>query len=71
MSNLENWTRRGEWLELQPSKSVIDAEDRDAETIKWLTDTVGMPEKLLRRLTHEKKIQWRSEERRVGKECPV
>ncbi|OAB46675.1 RluA family pseudouridine synthase [Paenibacillus glacialis] len=58
MRNQVKWTRRGEWLELNPGKAILEAEDRDAETMIWLTNAVGMPEKLLRRLTHEKKIQW-------------
>jgi len=58
MSNQVKWTRRGEWVELNPGKAIAEAEDRDVETIAWLINTVGMPEKLLRRLTHEKKIQW-------------
>lgn len=58
MSRQENWIRRGEWLELNPGKAIQGTEDRDAETLIWLSNTMGMPEKLLRRLTHEKKVQW-------------
>lgn len=58
MSKQERWTRRGEWLELIPGNEIRNAVDRDEETITWLANTVGMPEKLLRRLTHEKKIKW-------------
>ncbi|OAB48092.1 RluA family pseudouridine synthase [Paenibacillus antarcticus] len=58
MSHQVKWTRRGEWIELSPGKAIAEAEDRDLETIAWLNNIVGIPEKLLRRLTHEKKIQW-------------
>jgi 23S rRNA pseudouridine1911/1915/1917 synthase len=58
MSYQGSWSRRGEWLELFPDKAIRDSDNREAETLTWLLNAVEMPEKLLRRLKHEKGIQW-------------
>jgi 23S rRNA pseudouridine1911/1915/1917 synthase len=58
MSYQGSWSRRGEWLELFPGKAIRDSDNRETETLTWLLNAVEMPEKLLRRLKHEKGIQW-------------
>lgn len=66
MSYRGSWTRRGEWLELTPGKIAADGLDRDEATDKWLAETVGMPEKLLKRLRREEGILWRGDRLRMA-----
>ncbi|AJS57501.1 RluA family pseudouridine synthase [Paenibacillus sp. IHBB 10380] len=61
MSHLANANRRGEWLELIPGKAISSAENADTAVLEWLLHTAEMPEKLLNRLKHEKKIQWKGD----------
>ncbi|MGF7047180.1 23S rRNA pseudouridine1911/1915/1917 synthase [Paenibacillus sp. DS2015] len=61
MSHLVNWSRRGEWLELIPGKAISSAGDPDTAVLDWLLHSAQMPEKLLKRLKHEKKIQWKGD----------
>ncbi|MHA0857055.1 RluA family pseudouridine synthase [Paenibacillus sp. CMAA1364] len=66
MSYNGNWSRRGEWLELNASKDVSRSDNREMQTLEWLLNVVGMPEKLLRRLQHEKGIQWHGDKLRIA-----
>lgn len=66
MSYKGNWVRRGEWLELTPGKVLTGQTDREGVTAKWLLETVGMPEKLLRKLQHSDGIQWRGDRLRLA-----
>ncbi|AOZ91925.1 RluA family pseudouridine synthase [Paenibacillus crassostreae] len=66
MSYQGSWSRRGEWLELIPGKVIRESDDRETATMTWLLNVVGMPEKLLRRLKHEKGIQWNGDKLRLA-----
>lgn len=65
MSYTGRWSKRGEWLEMTPGKALLNQPDRMEATAKWLLDTVGMPEKLYRKLHHEQGIQWRGDRLRL------
>lgn len=65
MSYQGGWNKRGEWLELTPGKSIAGQADREEAVRKWLLETVGMPEKLYRRLRHERGIEWRGDRLRL------
>ncbi|MGN7359878.1 RluA family pseudouridine synthase [Paenibacillus sp. SAF-054] len=60
------WTRRGQWLELSPGKSLSAAPDRDEAAAAWLLGTLGMPEKLLNRLRADKGMEWRGDRLRLA-----
>ncbi|WP_438347124.1 RluA family pseudouridine synthase [Paenibacillus sp. FA6] len=66
MSYQGSWSRLGEWLVLIPGKTIRDSDNRETETLAWLLNAVGMPEKLLRRLKHEKGIQWNGDKLRLA-----
>ncbi|MFB4321018.1 RluA family pseudouridine synthase [Paenibacillus sp. JNUCC32] len=65
MSYGGSWSKRGEWLEMTPGKVLLGQPDRDEAAAKWLLETVGMPEKLYRKLHHEQGIQWRGDRLRL------
>lgn len=65
MSYGGSWNKRGEWLEMTPGKALLGQSDRDEAAAKWLLETVGMPEKLYRKLHHEQGIQWRGDRLRL------
>ncbi|MBT2760410.1 RluA family pseudouridine synthase [Paenibacillus sp. ISL-20] len=65
MSYVGNWSKRGEWLEMTPGKALLSQPDRNEAAAKWLIETVGMPEKLYRKLHHEQGIQWRGDRLRL------
>lgn len=65
MSYGGNWSKRGEWLEMTPGKTLLGQPDRNEAAAKWLVETVGMPEKLYRKLHHEQGIQWRGDRLRL------
>ncbi len=59
------WTRRGEWLEAMPGRSITREPDREAAVDRWLLGTAGMPEKLHARMRREGEIQWRGDRLRL------
>ncbi|ANY72401.1 RNA pseudouridine synthase [Paenibacillus ihbetae] len=61
MSYQGSWVRRGEWLEMTPGKALTGQADREEAAGRWLLDTVGMPEKLYRKLRQEQGIRWRGD----------
>ncbi|MEK3731420.1 RluA family pseudouridine synthase [Paenibacillus sp. FSL M8-0334] len=65
MSYQGSWDKRGEWLELIPGKSIAGQADREEAARQWLLETVGMPEKLYRKLRHERGIEWRGDRLRL------
>lgn len=56
MSWQKSWKRRGPWLELTPGKEVTSSEDKPLAAERWILEQLGMPEKLYRRLQHDKLI---------------
>ncbi|WP_028591821.1 RluA family pseudouridine synthase [Paenibacillus massiliensis] len=54
MSWRKSWKRRGPWLELTPGKEVTSSEDKHLAAERWIQGQLGMPEKLYRRLQHDK-----------------
>lgn len=60
------WSRRGQWLELSPGKSLSAASNRDEAAAAWLLGTLGMPEKLLNRLRTNKEIEWKGDRLRLA-----
>ncbi|KZE67623.1 RNA pseudouridine synthase [Paenibacillus jamilae] len=63
MSWKGSWKRRGPWLEITPGREIAAAENRvelvdRAEAVdRWLLNRLGLPDKLWRRLRHEKGIE--------------
>lgn len=57
MSWSGNWTRRGVWLEVAPGKEVTGSGQKEEAADRWLLEVFGLPEKLWRRMRHEKQIR--------------
>lgn len=58
MSWQGGWKRRGPWLEVTPGREVTDGEKNSADAVdQWLLNRLELPEKLWRRLRHEKEIE--------------
>ncbi|GIP30063.1 pseudouridine synthase [Paenibacillus sp. J23TS9] len=63
---MRTWTRRGQWLEMIPEKSLSGAANRDEATPAWLLETLGMPEKLMKQLQANKAIEWKGDRLRLA-----
>lgn len=60
------WSRRGEWLETTPGRSVTSAGDKAEAARRWLAEAIGMPDKLVSRLAREDGIQLKGDRLRVA-----
>ncbi|MDP4095673.1 RluA family pseudouridine synthase [Paenibacillus sp. P96] len=57
MSWLGGWVKRGIWLEVAPGREVTGSAQKEEAADRWLLEVFGLPEKLWRRLRHEKQIR--------------
>nr|WP_211184450.1 RluA family pseudouridine synthase [Paenibacillus lemnae] len=49
-----------------PGKALLSLPDRDEAVYQWLVDSLGMPEKYVRKLRHHKAVQWKADRLRLG-----
>ncbi|MDO7906895.1 RluA family pseudouridine synthase [Paenibacillus sp. JX-17] len=73
MSWQGSWKRRGEWLEVTPGKALTGSDNKEEAALVWMQNVLGMPDKLLRKLRHEKGIQVAGDRLRLSlfKEAPL
>lgn len=57
MSWQGGWKRRGPWLEVTPGREITEGEYRTDAVDHWLLNRLELPDKLWRRLRHEKQIE--------------
>ncbi|MGW8959518.1 RluA family pseudouridine synthase [Paenibacillus sp. NPDC055715] len=57
MSWQGGWKRRGPWLEVTPGREITEGEHRTDAVDHWLLNRLELPDKLWRRLRHEKQVE--------------